>query len=133
MVPRLTPKQVELLQFLQLYVARHNYSPTYAELARQFGVSVPSILERLKILKRKGVLTWRPSESRGLELLGEFAEQVKAIKSRPEAPRRAIARLEIERNIWRALYLAGCSEVDKRKIRRTVEQRVQGELSRRKF
>ncbi|MDP1879713.1 MAG: transcriptional repressor LexA [Parachlamydiaceae bacterium] len=53
----LTPKQREILDFIQQFVDQHHYSPSYREIMKQFAFSSPgSIYKYIQILIKKGAL-----------------------------------------------------------------------------
>lgn len=54
----LTPKQREILQFIQHFIEQHHYSPSYREIMQHFAFTSPgSVYKHIRTLKRKGVLT----------------------------------------------------------------------------
>lgn len=54
----LTPKQREILQFIQHFIENHHYSPSYREIMQNFAFTSPgSVYKHIRTLKRKGVLT----------------------------------------------------------------------------
>ncbi len=54
----LTPKQLEILQFIQRYIEHHHYSPSYREIMQHFELTSPgSVYKHIRTLQRKGVLT----------------------------------------------------------------------------
>jgi repressor LexA len=54
----LTPKQREILQFIQNFIEQHHYSPSYREIMQHFDFTSPgSVYKHLRTLQRKGVLT----------------------------------------------------------------------------
>lgn len=65
----LTPKQIELLDFIRGFLADHGYAPTLEEMADQFGISRVTIHERLRGLEERGVLKRTKYQARAIELL----------------------------------------------------------------
>jgi len=63
-----TPKQLQILRMIYDYQQEHGYSPTYAELARQLGVSTITVFEHLEALERKGAIRRRRHEARSVEI-----------------------------------------------------------------
>jgi len=63
-----TPKQLHILRLIQQYQQRHNYSPTYAELAEELKVSTITVFEHLEALERKGAIRRRRHEARSVEI-----------------------------------------------------------------
>jgi repressor LexA len=63
---------------------KHNYSPTYAELARQLGVSTITVFEHLESLERKGAIRRRRHEARSVEIVEPgFLREQNARKTLP--------------------------------------------------
>jgi repressor LexA len=53
----LTPKQREILQFIQNFIDLHHYSPSYREIMDHFDLNSPgSVYKHIRTLQRKGVL-----------------------------------------------------------------------------
>lgn len=51
-----TPKQKQILDFIGSFYQREGYSPSLAEIAKNFGKSVPTIFHFIETLKEKGFL-----------------------------------------------------------------------------
>jgi len=65
----LTPRQSEILEFLQGFIEENGMPPTRAEIARALGFrSANAAEEHLRALQRKGVLELVPGASRGIQL-----------------------------------------------------------------
>lgn len=65
----LTPRQSEILEFLQGFIDENGMPPTRAEIARALGFrSANAAEEHLRALQRKGVLELVPGASRGIQL-----------------------------------------------------------------
>lgn len=63
----LTPKQAQILQFIQRFIEQHHYSPSYKEIMQQFELNSPgSVYKFIQTLKRKGVLTNQEKGHRSL-------------------------------------------------------------------
>lgn len=63
----LTPKQRELLSFIEESIRAHGHSPSYREMMSHFGFrSIGSVYKHIQVLKRKGVLTSEERCSRSL-------------------------------------------------------------------
>ncbi len=74
MLPR-TQRQKEILDYITLFLERHAYEPSYAQIARHFGVkSRATIAKHVAALERRGLLT-RKNED------GAFALNVKVDES----------------------------------------------------
>jgi repressor LexA len=64
----LTPRQQEILGFLQEWMKAQGSAPTRAELARAFAINVNAAEKHLHALARKGVLEMIPGAARGIRL-----------------------------------------------------------------
>ncbi len=64
-----TPKQLQILRLIFDYQNQHGYSPTYAELAKDLGVSTITVFEHLEALERKGAIRRRRHEARSVEII----------------------------------------------------------------
>lgn len=54
----LTPKQLEILQFIQLFIDQHHYSPSYREIMTHCQLASPgSIYKHIRTLQKKGALS----------------------------------------------------------------------------
>lgn len=63
----LTPKQREILLFIQHFIEQHQYSPSYREIMQQFDFTSPgSVYKHICTLKRKGVLSADKNSHRSL-------------------------------------------------------------------
>lgn len=66
----LTPRQLEILEFLQRFMSETGMPPTRADMARELGFrSANAAEEHLRALERKGVIELLPGRSRGIRLL----------------------------------------------------------------
>jgi len=66
----LTPRQFEILQFIQRFISETGMPPTRADMARELGFrSANAAEEHLRALQRKGVIQLLPGTSRGIRLL----------------------------------------------------------------
>jgi len=74
---KLTPRQAEILLFLQEFIDTTGMPPTRAEIARRLGFrSVNAAEEHLRALQRKGVIELIPGTSRGIRLKDFLREQL---------------------------------------------------------
>ena len=71
----LTPKQFQIVRFLQDYWVEHEYAPTMQEIADHLGVSRPTVFEHIEALEKKKVLTREPTLARGIALAPEYAPE----------------------------------------------------------
>lgn len=66
----LTPRQSQVLAFIEQHVATHGFAPSVAEIARAFGLASPNgVAKHLAALEQKGWLTVAPGKARGLRLV----------------------------------------------------------------
>ena len=73
----LTPRQKEILEMIQEFIAETGMPPTRAEIARQLGFkSANAAEEHLRALQRKGVLELLPGASRGIQLKDSLRDQM---------------------------------------------------------
>jgi len=74
---QLTPRQSQILQMIQTFIAESGMPPTRAEIARELGFkSANAAEEHLRALQRKGVLELIPGASRGIQLKDSLREQL---------------------------------------------------------
>lgn len=74
---QLTPRQSQILQMIQEFIAETGMPPTRAEIARELGFRSPNAAEdHLRALQRKGVLELVPGASRGIQLKDSLREQL---------------------------------------------------------
>ena len=65
----LTKRQKEILDFIQTYIASHDYAPSYREIAEFFHLSsVATVSDHIDNLKEKNYLTKDYNEARSLQL-----------------------------------------------------------------
>src|ERR1043166_7606031 len=63
-----TPRQTQILTFVRDYVHKNGYSPTYDEIAAEFGISKVTVFEHLTILEERGLITLDKHKARSLHL-----------------------------------------------------------------
>jgi repressor LexA len=74
---QLTPRQKQILDMIQEFIADNGLPPTRAEIARSLGFKSANAAEdHLKALQRKGVLELMPGASRGIQLKDSLREQI---------------------------------------------------------
>lgn len=116
-----TPKQKQILDFIGSFYKREGYSPSLAEIAKNFKKSVPTIHRFIKTLKKKGFLgkednIWRGiipnSATREIFLLGYVAagSPIEPIEN-PEPIQIPISMIPQAGNFY-ALRVLGDSMVD---------------------
>ncbi|HSX42065.1 MAG TPA: transcriptional repressor LexA [Candidatus Saccharimonadales bacterium] len=72
----LTPKQKQILDFIQAFIGEHDYAPSYREIADHFEFSsVATVAEHVDNLKNKGYLSSDESTYRSLKVTGVEIEQ----------------------------------------------------------
>jgi len=73
----LTPRQTQILEMVQDFIAETGMPPTRAEIARELGFkSANAAEEHLRALQKKGVLELVPGASRGIQLKDSLREQI---------------------------------------------------------
>ena len=73
----LTPRQTQILEMVQDFIAETGMPPTRAEIARELGFkSANAAEEHLRALQKKGVLELIPGASRGIQLKDSLREQI---------------------------------------------------------
>ena len=78
MLPR-TQRQKEILDYITRFIERHGYEPSYAQIARHFGVSSKAtIAKHIAALERRGLLSRRTED-------GAFGLAVKVEEASPDA------------------------------------------------
>ncbi|KAF0241285.1 MAG: repressor [Planctomycetota bacterium] len=64
----ITPKQLNILKFIQGFTETNQYSPTLQEIADHIGVSKITILDHLRALERRGIIRRQRYLSRSIEV-----------------------------------------------------------------
>ena len=82
MLPPLTARQREVLEFVRQFMTKAGYPPTVREIGAHFGFVPRSVFDHLKALERKGYLRRTASKSRSLQILESSGE--------PRPPARAL-------------------------------------------
>ena len=74
---QLTPRQAQILEMIQEFIAETGMPPTRADIANELGFkSANAAEEHLRALQRKGVLDLIPGASRGIQLKDSLREQM---------------------------------------------------------
>ena len=68
----ITPRQRQVLDFIQGFTADQGYPPTVREIAGHFRIDYRAAIDHLRALEKKGSLT-RSSKSRGIQVFRPFA------------------------------------------------------------
>ena len=71
----LTPKQVEILDFIILFTRDKGFPPSLREIGTHFKIAPPSVLEHLRALERKGFIRRLPFKPRCLEVLKQSQDK----------------------------------------------------------
>ncbi len=73
----LTPRQKQILEMIQEFIAETGMPPTRAEIAAELGFkSANAAEEHLRALQKKGVLELLPGASRGIQLKDSLRDQM---------------------------------------------------------
>jgi repressor LexA len=64
----LTPKQKQILDYIQSFINEKGYAPSLEEIANRFKKAVPTIHQYIGTLKEKGFLNKEENVSRGIQL-----------------------------------------------------------------
>jgi repressor LexA len=66
----LTPRQLDILQWISGFADAHGYAPTYRQIGHHYGWKSPgaAVSTHLRLLERKGVVTREPGQARTLKL-----------------------------------------------------------------
>jgi repressor LexA len=74
---QLTPRQSQILEMIQDFIAETGMPPTRADIASELGFkSANAAEEHLRALQKKGVLELIPGASRGIQLKDSLREQI---------------------------------------------------------
>ena len=69
MPPAFTVRQGQYLAFIDGFIARRGYAPSFDELGAHFGTTPPTVNSMIKMLERKGLLSRVPGAARSLRVL----------------------------------------------------------------
>ncbi|MGB5163958.1 MAG: transcriptional repressor LexA [Woeseiaceae bacterium] len=73
----LTPRQMQILEMIQIFMEETGMPPTRAEIAAELGFKSPNAAEEhLRALQKKGVIELVPGTSRGIQLKDSLREQM---------------------------------------------------------
>ena len=64
----LTKRQIEVLDFIRIFIESHKYPPTIREIAQNFKISVKGGYDHVKALEKKGVISCDTNRSRAIEI-----------------------------------------------------------------
>jgi repressor LexA len=72
----LTPRQLEIVNFIRQYVVEHEYAPTMQEIADELGIRRPTVFEHIEALEAKGALArGEPTMARSISLAPELMQR----------------------------------------------------------
>ena len=72
----ITPRRREVLDYINRFIIAHGHSPTLAEIGSRFGLKSPSSVHQiLSSLEAEGLIRRTPNVSRGIQVVGEDADQ----------------------------------------------------------
>lgn len=66
LTPRLTPRQMQLAEWVEAFIREHDFAPTMQEMADGLGVSKVTIFECVHAMEKRGALSVRKHCSRSL-------------------------------------------------------------------
>ena len=69
MPPTFTVRQGQYLAFIQGFITRRGYAPSFDELGAHFGTTPPTVNSMIKMLERKGLLSRVAGAARSLRVL----------------------------------------------------------------
>src|SRR3990167_1906808 len=76
MLPNLTKRQKEILDYIQEYITQHDYAPSYREIGSHFSLSsTATIAEHIESLKNKGYLENSENLARSIQLTPAWDER----------------------------------------------------------
>jgi len=66
-------RQRDILEFIQEFIKKHGYSPTFFEIGKALGLSSPATVhEHLRVLEAKGVIRRNANEMRSIEVTAPY-------------------------------------------------------------
>src|SRR3989344_8179383 len=69
-------RQAEILHFAREYRRENGYSPALAEIAKHFGISIPTVHEHVSHLQEKNLLTAEKGKKRSIQGLRDHRSPV---------------------------------------------------------
>jgi len=76
----LTPKQLNIVNYVREYAQAKSYAPTLQEIAQHFSVSAVTIFEHLNALEKKGAIRRSKHKTRSIEILGNGSAKSLMVK-----------------------------------------------------
>jgi repressor LexA len=66
----LTPRQLQVLEFIRSYIAEHTYSPTYQEIGSALGINSKSMIHHIiRRLADRGAIIRLPGRARSITVV----------------------------------------------------------------
>jgi SOS-response transcriptional repressor LexA len=62
----MSPKQSRVLKWVKVFLTKHEYSPSYREIAKGAGLSLSNAFRVVRILAADGHLTVKPGRGRSI-------------------------------------------------------------------
>jgi repressor LexA len=79
----LTPKQFDIVKFIEDYRKERGYSPTLAEIGEELGISAVTVFEHIEALEKKGAVTRQRGRARGIAISRALKAEVPTSTNRP--------------------------------------------------
>lgn len=77
---QLTPRQLEIFEFVRDLIQNRGYGPTVREIGKAFGIKSPNgVICHLKALEKKGLINRAAKQSRAIELTAEAEAETKGL------------------------------------------------------
>ena len=71
---RLSQKQTQVLRFIMTFQAKHHQSPSLEEIAKELGISIPTVYQHLQALIKKGYISKSKNEARSISVNPNISE-----------------------------------------------------------
>ncbi|MFH1540320.1 MAG: transcriptional repressor LexA [Elusimicrobiota bacterium] len=71
-----TKRQAEILEFAREYRRENGYSPALTEIAKYFGISIPTVHQHISYLRKKNLLTVEKGKKRSIQSLRDYKSPV---------------------------------------------------------
>ena len=66
----LTPRQLDVLQWIAGYIDTHGFSPSIREISHAYGWTTNGVMCHLRAMRRKGAVTWLDGQARTIRVVG---------------------------------------------------------------
>lgn len=67
---RITRRQREILKFINSFIKKNGYAPTYRDIQSRFDIAVNAVRGHINSLEKKGFLTITRKVARGIRVSG---------------------------------------------------------------